>query len=142
MVHKEELLRDYQVPHTDGTQHEGLSKKTKLFTPSSIFYTAYLQSILEFLLKGQMSAFVGNNTVLFLGAPRIKLFMDDCAPGHKGACPTNFLKSMGCERIQVPAGCTPLTQAADRPNTNFRLKSILRSVMRTKLSVFLNIKHY
>ena len=61
---------------------------------------------------------------------KVKLFMDDAAPGHKGMCPFYFLDSMGVVHLRIPGGTTSVLQAADRPTTNFRLKALLRKHMR------------
>ena len=60
------------------------------------------------------------------------IVLDDFAPGHNGKCPDEFLATMNVERLRIPKGSTWVFQPADRPSTNFRLKALLRKVMRKR----------
>ena len=58
-----------------------------------------------------------------------ELFLDDMHSGHRGSSPDKFLESIGCKRLRIPANATWLLQPADRPTTNFRLKSMIRRIL-------------
>ena len=55
----------------------------------------------------------------------VKLFFDDRAPSHDLLAADFFLKSVGAERLRIPARATDLVQPADRPNTNQKLKQLV-----------------
>jgi len=58
-----------------------------------------------------------------------ELYLDDMHSGHGGASPDKFLETMGCKRLRIPSNATWLVQPADRPATNFRLKSMIRRIL-------------
>ena len=69
----------------------------------------------------------------FLSVKRgIRVFFDDYAPGHTGHAPDLFLSSINCTRVRIPKNTTHLFQPADRPQTNFKLKNLVRNALRTE----------
>ena len=63
----------------------------------------------------------------------IKLWVDDVARGHNTPNIDNFMKSVGIERVRVQGCCTSIIQAADRPNTNQKLKRIAKEILQHAL---------
>lgn len=70
---------------------------------------------------------------------KVKVFIDDYAPGHGGACPDEFVATLGGQRVRVPRGATWVLQPADRPQTNGKLKQLLRKLIR-KSNIRSNLK--
>ena len=69
----------------------------------------------------------------FLSVKRgIRVFFDDYAPGHTGHAPDLFLSSINCTRVRIPKNTTHLFQPAARPQTNYKLKNLVRNALRTE----------